>query len=76
MRANTQRTTRWAGDKSSGEGRAKQWGTELFGDLWKGEGWGGVHRVNKMDTTGTFRTLHDMELSGRKTGNLKEVGLG
>ena len=23
--------------------------------MWKGEGWGGVHGVNKMDTTGTFR---------------------
>ena len=29
-----------------------------------------------MDTTGTFRTLQDRELSGRKAGNLKEVGLG
>ena len=29
-----------------------------------------------MDTTGTFRTLHNRELSGRKVGNLKEVGLG
>ena len=29
-----------------------------------------------MDTTGTFRTLHDRELSGRKAGNLKEFGLG
>ena len=29
-----------------------------------------------MDTTGTFRTLHDRELLGRKAGNLKEVGLG
>ena len=29
-----------------------------------------------MDTTGTFRTLHDRELSGRKSGNLKDVGLG
>ena len=38
--------------------------TETIGDLWKGEGWGRVHRVNKMDT------------SGRKAGNLKEVGLG
>ena len=32
----------------------------------KGEGWGGVHRVNKMVRHG---------LSGRKTGNMKEVGL-
>ncbi len=71
MRANTQCTTRGAG-----EGRTKQWGTETFGDLWKGEGWGGEHGVCKMDTTGTFRTLHDRELSGRKAGNLKEVGLG
>jgi len=23
-----------------------------------GDGWGGVHRVNKMDTTGTFTSLH------------------
>ena len=29
-----------------------------------------------MDITGTFRTLHDRELSGRKAGNLKELGLG
>uniref|UniRef100_A0A8C4PZ31 SMEK homolog 1, suppressor of mek1 (Dictyostelium) n=1 Tax=Eptatretus burgeri TaxID=7764 RepID=A0A8C4PZ31_EPTBU len=32
-----------------------------------GEGWGGKHREYKMDITG---------LSGRKAGNLKEVGLG
>ena len=31
------------------------------------EGWGGVPRVNKMDTTG---------ISGKKAGNLIEVGLG
>ena len=36
-------------------GRTKQWGTETFGDLWKGEGWGGEHVVNKMDITVTFR---------------------
>ena len=57
-------------------GRTKQWGTETLGDLWKGEGWGGEHGVYKMDITGTFRTLHDRELSGRKAGNLKEVILG
>ena len=45
------------GHETSGEGvgRTKQWGTETLGDLWKGEGWGGIHGVNKMDTTGTFR---------------------
>ena len=37
---------------------------------------GGEHGVNKMDTTGTFRSLHDREILGRKAGNLKEVGLG
>ncbi len=26
-----------------------------------------------MDTTGTFRTLHDRELSGRKAWNLKKA---
>ena len=34
------------------------------------------HGVYNMDTTGTFRTLHDRKLLGRKAGNLKEVGLG
>ncbi len=48
-------------------GRTKQWGTETLGDLWKGEGWGGKHRVYKMTLEG---------LSGRKAENLKEVGLG
>ena len=71
MRANTRRTTRGAV-----EGRTKQWGTDTLGDLWKGEGWAGDHRENKMDTTETFRTLHNRELLGRKAGNLKEVGLG
>ena len=70
VRANTQRTTRGAG-----EGRTKHWGTETLGDLWKGEGWGREHRVYKMDIAGTFTTLHDRELSGRKSGNLKEGGL-
>ena len=48
-----------------GEGRTKQWetGTLVFlffcgRDLWKGEGGGGVHGVNKMDTTGTFGSFH------------------
>ena len=49
-----------------GEGRTKQWGTETLGDLWKGEGSGGEHGAYKMDTTRT---------SGRKTRNLKEVGV-
>jgi len=58
------------------EGRTKQWGTETSGDLWKGEEWSEEHEVNKVDTSGTFRSLHDRNLSGRKAGNLKEVGLG
>ena len=37
-----------AGDKRERE-------AEKLGDLWKREGWGGVHVVNKMDTTRTFR---------------------
>ena len=58
------------------EGRTKQWRTKTLRDLWKGEGWGREHGVYKMDTTGTFRTLHDRELVGKKVGNLKEVSLG
>ena len=38
-----------------GKRSTKQWGTETIGYMWKGEGWGRVHRVNKMDITGTFR---------------------
>ena len=50
-------------------GRTKQWGTETFGDLWKGEGNTGA------GSTGYTRwTLQG--LSGRKAGNLREVGLG
>ena len=40
------------------------------------EGKGMGRWVHKMDTTRTFRTLHNRELSGRKAGNVKEVGLG
>ena len=47
-----------------GEGRTKQWGTGTLGDLWKAEGWDERYM---MDIRG---------LSGRKAGNLKEVGLG
>ena len=36
----------------------------------------GVHRVNKVDTTGTFQLLPRQRRSGRKAENLKEVGLG
>ena len=35
--------------------RTKLWGAKTLGDLWKEEGWGREHGVNKMDTTGTFR---------------------
>ena len=57
MRPNTQRTARGGGHEArgAGVGRTKQWGTETFGDLWKGEGWGREHGVYKMDITGTFR---------------------
>ena len=52
----TERITRGAGDKKGQEREAQNsGGTETLGDLWKGEGWGGVHGVYKMDTSGTFR---------------------
>ena len=28
---------------------------QILRDLWKVGGWDGVHRINKMDTTGTFK---------------------
>ena len=49
-------------------GRTKQWGAETLGDLWKGEGCGGEH--------GDITRWTLQRLSGRKAGNLKEVGLG
>ena len=38
MRANTQHTVRGHETSGVGVGRTKQWGTEILGDLWKGEG--------------------------------------
>ena len=40
-----------------GEGSTKQWGTETLGleICGRERDGGGVHGVNKMDTTGTFR---------------------
>ena len=54
--------------RGAGEGRTKQCGTETFGDLWKGEGWGGVHKENKMDTTRTFRSLQSRDFQEGKQG--------
>ena len=68
MRANTQNVQGEQATRGVGERRTKQWGTETFGDLWKGEGWGGVHSVNNMDTTGTFRSLHDGDFQEGKQG--------
>ena len=68
MRAHTQCTARGHEERGAGEGRTKQWEAETLGDLWKGEGLGGVHMVNKMDTTGTFRSLHDKDFHEGKQG--------
>ena len=77
MRADTQNVQQGEQEiRGVGERRTKQCGTETLGDLWKREGWGGVHWVNKMDATGTFRSLHDRDLSGKKAENLKEEVFG
>ena len=43
-----------------GEERTKQWGTEILGDLWKGEGWGREHRVQD----GHHRDFQDLTRQG------------
>ena len=69
MRANTQNIQQGEQEtRGMGEGSTKQWGTETFVDLWKGEGWGGVHGVNKMDTIGIFTSLHDRDFQEGKQG--------
>ena len=70
MRANMQkRTTRGAGDKRDGRGKEKKTsGKQTLGDLWKGESMDRVHRVNKMDTTRTFRSLHYRDFQEGKQG--------
>ena len=78
MRANTRNVQQGEQEiRGVGEGRTKQWGEqrreEICGRKRNGAGYMGK---KMMDTTRTFRTLHDRELSGRKVGNLKEVGLG
>ena len=46
MRANIQNVQQGVQEiRGVGKGRSKQWGTETFGDLWKGVGWGGEHGV-------------------------------
>jgi len=35
-----------------GEGRTKQWGTEIWGDLCKGEGWDGEHGYTRWTLQG------------------------
>ena len=56
MRAKTQNVQQGEQKiREVGEGRTNQWGTETLGDLWKGERWGEVHGVNKMNITATFR---------------------
>ena len=50
-----------------GRGKHKMVGDKDNGILVEGRGMGKVHKENKMVLQG---------LSGRKTGNLKEVGLG
>ena len=50
MRANTQNVQQGEQEtRGVGEGSTNHWGTETLEDIWKREGWSGVHGVNKMD---------------------------
>ena len=55
MRVNTQRTARQGMRQEGQESEGQNSGEQTLGDLWRREGWGGEHGVNKMDITGTFR---------------------
>ena len=68
MRANTPCTARGAGDKRGGRGKAKTVGNRHIRRSVEGRGMG---RGTRGYTTWTLQGL-----SGRKAGNLKEVGLG
>ena len=50
----TERSTMGAGDKRGGRGKEKVWNSDMRRAV-EGRSGVGVHRVNKMDTTGTFR---------------------
>ena len=72
----TERTTRGAGDKRGGRGKEKTVGNRHLRRSVEGRGmgWGTQGKHNEHDRD--LQVLTRQGISGRKAGNLKEVGLG
>ena len=76
MRANTENVQQGEQEtRGVGEGWGKKCGTETLGDLWKGAGCGRGTQGKQGGHYRDFQVLTRQGLSGRKAGNLKEVGL-
>ena len=69
MRANTQNVQQGEQEtRGAGDGRKKQWGTEILGDRWKGEGWGQQGTWGQQDGHyRDFQVLTRQGLSGSYT---------
>ena len=76
MRANTECTTRGAGDKKGGKEKDKTVGNRDMRRSVEGRGTGQGTQGKQDGHDRDFQDLTLQELSGRKVGNLKEVGLG
>ena len=74
--SHTERITRGAGDKRGGRGKEKPMGNRGMRRPVKGRGMGRGTQGKQDGHLRNIQVLTRQGLSGRKAGNLKEVGLG